>query len=107
MALENASPVFRPLLVDVTDSTLKWNGGREQDHWGKSNQRINKALSALGWQMLRNLKRQCDIEATIEIERSLNIQRKESVTWNLERLSVHVVPVNASHVGYPVRLKNS
>jgi hypothetical protein len=51
---EAPNPIVRPLLVNVPDSSLAWNGSGEKDNRAEGHERINERISGVGWQVLPN-----------------------------------------------------
>jgi hypothetical protein len=81
-------------------SALKRYSGGEQNDWRQASQRADEPVCAIGWQMLGDLERQRDVEAPAKCERLTKIARKESVDWDLECFSVHVIAVDPQHIGH-------
>jgi hypothetical protein len=53
---EVSNPIVRPLLVNVPDSSLAWNGSGEKDYRAEGHERINERIRGVGWQVLPNFK---------------------------------------------------
>lgn len=55
--------------------------------------------------MLRNFQAHDKVEAAVHVERLVQVVRGKSVDWYEEASSVHVIAVNADHLGNPVGKK--
>ena len=61
---EKARPVRRPLLIDMTHSTLMWNSGRKHDHRRSGNKIRDQSGSAFFREMFSDLQAQRKIRSS-------------------------------------------
>src|SRR5688572_1928681 len=89
------TPVLGPLFIYVTDTPLRWCGRRKQDGGCQRAERAGETACDAGRQVLGDLERHRQIEATFQLQWLRKIPSQKPITRNLQLIQLYVITIDA------------